>query len=46
MQFAGINTLAVIVAAIAGWLAGAAYYGVLARPWAAAHGRGPKVRGG
>ncbi len=39
MTFAGINYLAVIVAAVAGWLAGAAYYGVLAKPWVAAHGK-------
>jgi len=39
MQFAGISYLAVLIAAIAGWLAGAAYYGVLARPWVAAHGK-------
>jgi len=39
MQFAGINSVAVIVAALAGWLAGAAYYGVLARPWVAARGK-------
>jgi hypothetical protein len=39
MPFAGINYLAVLVAAGAGWLAGAAYYGVLARPWVAAHGK-------
>jgi cytosine/adenosine deaminase-related metal-dependent hydrolase len=39
MAFAGISYLAVLVAAIAGWLVGAAYYGVLAQPWVAAHGR-------
>jgi hypothetical protein len=39
MQFAGLNYLAVIIAAVAGWLAGAAYYGVLAKPWVAAHGK-------
>ena len=39
MTFAGINTLAVIIAAVAGWLTGALYYGVLAKPWVAAHGK-------
>ena len=39
MTFAGINYLAVIIAAVAGWLAGAVYYGVLAKPWVAAHGK-------
>jgi hypothetical protein len=39
MQFAGINTIAVIVAAAAAWAFGAAYYGVLAKPWMAACGR-------
>ena len=39
MTFAGINYLAVFVAAIAGWLIGAAWYMALANPWVAAHGR-------
>ena len=39
MTFAGINYLAVIIAAIAGWLTGAAYYGVLAKPWVSSHGK-------
>src|SRR5882724_5730859 len=39
MTFAGINYLAVIIAAVAGWLVGAVYYGVLAKPWVAAHGK-------
>ncbi len=39
MTFAGINHLAVIIAAVLGWLAGALYYGVLAKPWVAAHGK-------
>jgi Protein of unknown function (DUF1761) len=37
VTFAGISYLAVFIAAIAGWLVGAAYYGVLAKPWVAAH---------
>src|SRR4030095_11218183 len=39
MTFAGINYLAVIVAAVVAWLAGAAWYGALANPWVAAHGK-------
>jgi hypothetical protein len=39
MTFAGINYLAVIIAAVAAWLAGAVYYGMLAKPWVAAHGK-------
>ena len=39
MTFAGINYLAVVIAAVAGWLTGAIYYGVLAKPWVASHGK-------
>lgn len=39
MSFAGINYLAIIVAAVVGWLGGAVYYGVLAKFWIAAHGK-------
>jgi hypothetical protein len=39
MQFAGMSTLAIVIAAVAGWLAGALYYTVLAKPWVAAHGK-------
>jgi hypothetical protein len=39
VTFAGINYLAVVIAAIAAWLAGAIWYGLLAKPWVAAHGR-------
>jgi len=39
MTFAGVSYLAVFVAAVAGWLIGAAYYMSLAKPWVAAHGR-------
>jgi hypothetical protein len=42
MTFAGINYLAVIVAAVAAWLAGAAWYMVLGRPWMKALGRTPE----
>ena len=38
MDFAGISYLAVIAAAAAAWLFGAAYYTALARPWLAASG--------
>ena len=39
MTFAGINYLAVLVAAVAGWLVGAAWYNVLANHWLAAQGK-------
>jgi hypothetical protein len=39
MTFAGVNYLAIVVAAVAAWLAGAAWYGVLAKPWVAAQGK-------
>jgi hypothetical protein len=39
VTFAGINHLAVLIAAIAGWLAGAAWYAVLGNRWIAAQGR-------
>ena len=38
MTFAGINYLAVVVAAVAGWLVGAVWYNVLANHWLAAQG--------
>jgi len=34
-----VNYLAVFVAAAVGWIAGAMWYTVLAKPWAAAHGK-------
>jgi hypothetical protein len=34
-----VNYLAVFIAAVVGWLAGAAWYTVLAKPWVAAHGK-------
>jgi hypothetical protein len=37
MTFAGINYLAVLVAAVAGWLLGAGYYMALGKQWMAAH---------
>src|ERR1041384_4561268 len=38
MTFAGINYLAILIAAIAGWLAGALYYMALGKQWVAAQG--------
>jgi hypothetical protein len=42
MPFAGINYLAVLIAAVVAWLAGAAWYMVLGKTWAAAHGLTPE----
>jgi Protein of unknown function (DUF1761) len=39
MTFAGVNYLAILIAAIAAWVAGAAWYGVLAQPWVTAQGK-------
>jgi Protein of unknown function (DUF1761) len=39
MAFAGINYLAVLIAAVAGFAFGAAYYMTLSRPWLAAIGK-------
>ena len=39
MTFAGINYLAILVAAVAGWLLGAAYYSALGNRWVAAQGK-------
>ena len=39
MTFAGINYLAVIIAAVIAWVAGAVWYGLLAHPWVTAHGK-------
>jgi hypothetical protein len=38
MAFAGINYIAVLVAAVAGWMVGAVWYMALATPWMAATG--------
>jgi Protein of unknown function (DUF1761) len=38
MTFAGINYLAVLVAAAAGWMTGAVWYMAFAKPWMAAVG--------
>jgi len=39
MSFAGLNYLAIVLAAVAAWLTGAAWYGALAKPWVAAQGK-------
>ena len=39
MTFAGINHLAILLAAVVAWLGGAVYYTVLAKPWVAAQGK-------
>jgi Protein of unknown function (DUF1761) len=39
MAFAGINYLAVVVAAVAAWVLGAVWYRVLSTPWLAALGK-------
>jgi hypothetical protein len=33
MEFGGINYIAVLVAAVAAYMAGAIYYGALGKPW-------------
>jgi hypothetical protein len=38
MAFAGVNYIAVLIAAVAGWIAGAVWYMALAKPWMAAVG--------
>ena len=38
MTFAGMNYLAILAAAIAAWIFGAVFYGVLSKPWLAAVG--------
>jgi hypothetical protein len=42
MAFAGMNHLAIFVAAIAAWLFGAVYYTALSKPWLAAAGLTPE----
>jgi len=39
MQFAGTNYWAVLVAAVASWLFGALWYGLLSKQWITAQGR-------
>jgi len=42
MTFAGVNYLAVLISAVAAWIAGAAWYMALAKPWMAALGKTPE----
>jgi hypothetical protein len=42
MAFAGINHLAVVIAAVVAWLAGAAWYITLSKSWMAAQGFTPE----
>jgi uncharacterized protein DUF1761 len=42
MTFTGVNYLAIFVAAIAGWLVGAAWYTTLGNYWMAAQGKSPE----
>jgi hypothetical protein len=39
MSFANVNLLSVVVAAIAAWIFGAIYYGILGKAWVAAQGK-------
>jgi hypothetical protein len=41
MAFAGMNYLAVVIAAVAAWLAGAAWYMAFGKAWMAALGTTP-----
>ena len=46
MTFAGMNYLAILIAAVAAWLAGAVWYMSLGKIWMAALGMTPeKMRG-
>jgi hypothetical protein len=42
MTFAGVNYLAILVAAIVAWLAGAAWYMALGKTWMMALGKSPE----
>ena len=42
MAFSGVNYLAIVIAAVVAWLAGAAWYMVLGRTWMAALGMTPE----
>ena len=45
MQFGGVSYVAILVAALAGFVFGAAYYGVLSKPWMKAARITPKGGG-
>jgi hypothetical protein len=42
MPFAGVNYLAIVIAAVVAWLAGAGWYMSLGKPWIAALGTTPE----
>jgi hypothetical protein len=42
MTFAGLNYLAIVIAAVVAWLAGAAWYMTLGRIWTSALGKTPE----
>ncbi len=42
MAFSGVNYVAIVIAAVVAWLAGAAWYMVLGRTWMAALGMTPE----
>ncbi|MBI4273952.1 MAG: DUF1761 domain-containing protein [Rhizobiales bacterium] len=39
MTFAGVNYLAIFIAAVAGWITGAVWYGIFGQAWLAALGK-------
>jgi Protein of unknown function (DUF1761) len=43
MNFAGVSYLAILTAAVVGWLAGAVWYMSLSKPWIAAVGLTPQT---
>jgi hypothetical protein len=43
MAFAGVNHLAIVIAAVVGWLAGAGWYMALGKIWMAALGTTPEA---
>ncbi len=43
MDFGGVNYLAVLLATVAAFMAGAVYYGALAKPWMKAAGMTPET---
>jgi hypothetical protein len=44
MTFSSVNYVAILIAAVAGWLAGAAWYMVLGKLWTAALGITPEMK--
>ena len=43
MRFGGVSYLAILIAAVVGWLAGAVWYMSLSKPWIAAAGLTPQM---